>query len=342
LVSTAVSVRLSDGFTPTNKILLHALGVDAFIKKTKIDLSNNLTPRIKEFNMKNLKQGLLIAAIALSQPIWSCTEDGKEGFLPENNFKISVNAKRLGGLSEQQFNDVITKVETIYAPIVTQEGGKLVVERKWTDATVNAYAQRAGSDWKVSMFGGLARHETITEDGFALVVCHEIGHHIGGAPKKVSMWSNPWASNEGQADYFATLKCLRRSFLNDDNASIVAAMNVPKTVTDTCNKAWTNADDRAICVRGAMAGDSVAKLFAALRNQAPSKFETPDARIVTTTDDNHPATQCRLDTYFQGALCEVDFNENVNQTSEVAGTCHGTLGHTVGLRPLCWFKPKAR
>jgi hypothetical protein len=295
--------------------------------------------------MKSLKQGLLIAAtatIALSQPLWSCSEDGTEGFLPENNLKIHVDDKRVGGITEKEFNDVIDSVESIYAPIVDQEGGKLIISRGWSDATVNAYAQRSGNQWRVSMFGGLARHSTITPDGFALVVCHEIGHHIGGAPKKVSVWSNPWATNEGQADYFATLKCLRRTFLNDNNADIIANMEVPQALTNACNEAWSSAEDRAICVRGGMAGDSVAKLFAALRNGAQAKFETPDARVVTTTDDNHPATQCRLDTYFQGALCEVNFNDNVEQNSEVAGTCHGSLGHANGLRPRCWFRPSVQ
>lgn len=294
--------------------------------------------------MKSLKQGLLLAVIALSQPTWSCTENGAEGFVPENNMKISVNAKRFGGLTEAQFNSAIERVEVLYAPIVAQMGGKLVIDRAWDDATVNAYAQRSGNDWMVNMFGGLARHETITEDGMSLVVCHEIGHHIGGAPVKGSAWSaNAWASNEGQADYFANLKCLRRTFLNDNNAAIVAAMNVPAALTTACAKSWSSDEDRAICVRGGMAGDSVAKLFAALRNQpTPAKFDTPDTTAVTTTDDNHPATQCRLDTYFQGSLCEVNFNDNVERNSEVAGVCHGSLGHKIGLRPSCWFKAKVQ
>ena len=139
--------------------------------------------------MKSLKQGLLIAAVVLSQPTWSCTEDGTEGFVPENNMKISVNAKRFGGLTEAQFNNAIERVEVLYAPIVAQLGGKLVIDRAWDDATVNAYAQRSGSNWMVNMFGGLARHEAITEDGMSLVVCHEIGHHIGGAPKNgAKLW----------------------------------------------------------------------------------------------------------------------------------------------------------
>jgi hypothetical protein len=115
--------------------------------------------------------------------------------------------------------------------------------------------------------------------------------------------------------------------------------NVPKTLSDACAKAWPNKDDKAICVRSGMAGASVAGLFAALRNQPEAKFETPDPSVVRVTDDEHPKHQCRLDTYFQGALCEVSFNEDVSQKEEVKGTCHGKLGHRLGLRPTCWFKP---
>jgi hypothetical protein len=286
--------------------------------------------------MKNFKHGLLVAAVVLSSPVFSCTKDGKEGFVPKNNLFISVGDKEAAGLSLQQFNAVIDKVESVYSPIVSTLGGNLEVVRNWSDGTVNAYAEREGDSWKVSMFGGLARHKTITEDGFALVVCHEIGHHIGGAPK---YYGDDWASNEGQADYFATMKCLRRVWLSDNNEEIVRSMSVPATLKQSCENQWSDASERAICIRGGMAGDSVSRLFAALRWSQPAKFESPDTRVVSRTDDNHPATQCRLDTYFQGALCEISFSEDVAEDSEVTGTCHGSTGHKIGLRPLCWFKP---
>ena len=67
-----------------------------------------------------------------------------------------------------------------------------------------------------------------------------------------------------------------------------------------------------------------------------------DISVVTKTDDNHPAYQCRRDTYFQGALCDEDYRTDVTATSEVTGTCHGSTNHTRGLRPLCWFKPSVK
>ena len=246
-------------------------------------------------------------------------------------------------MTEEQFNTVIDSVEHIYSPIVTQQGGKLTIDRNWTDATVNAYARQIGKEWNVAMFGGLARHETMTADGFALVVCHEIGHHIGGAPKKSAIGNNSWASNEGQADYWSTLKCLRRVWNSDNNEEIIKQMEIPKHLATSCGRQRVWNVDVAICIRAGMAGMSVAKLFQSLsRETTAPQFETPNTTVVTATNDRHPQTQCRLDTYFQGGLCESSFNEDVENKSEVTGTCHGSLGHKKGLRPLCWFKSSVK
>ena len=286
--------------------------------------------------MKNL---FLSFMLIFSVSAIACTEDGTGGIVEDNDLYIPANAKRFGGLSEVQFNNVIEKIEAIYVPIAAEMGGNLAIARKWDDGTVNANASRSGKIWKVNMYGGLARHETITEDGFALVLCHEIGHELGGAPKVANLF-NRWASNEGQADYFAVLKCLRKTFLNDDNASIITSLNAPETLVKSCAKNHANKDDKNICIRTGMAGVSVANLFAALRSSSPASFDTPDSSVVTRTNDAHPAYQCRLDTYLQGSLCDVGMNEEVDQKDEVKGTCHKELGHSIGLRPLCWFKPK--
>ena len=45
---------------------------------------------------------------------------------------------------------------------------------------------------------------------FLFIYCHELGHFIGGAPFKKNPGST-WASTEGQADYWATSVCLRRT-----------------------------------------------------------------------------------------------------------------------------------
>ncbi len=287
--------------------------------------------------MKTFKHGLLALSLLAAPSVFACTVDGSEGIVEKNNLWISPSQKSVNGITEAQFNKVIDDVIVYMEPLVKARGANLTVVKKWEDGTVNAYAEQSGKEWKVSMFGGLARHETITSDGMALVVCHEIGHHIGGAP--LYSWKAGWAATEGQSDYFATTKCLRQVWSKDNNEEIVAAMEIPARVKELCGSQNVWNQDYAICLRGAMAGDSVARLFAALRKQEPSKFETPDPKVAKYTQESHPATQCRLDTYFQGALCGADEMVEFSRDTEVTGSCHKTLGHTVGLRPACWHKP---
>jgi len=266
---------------------------------------------------------------------FSCSEDGSSGFLPENSLNIPVGLTN-GGISEKDFNTVIDKFEAIYSPIVSNLLGQLFINRRWSSGTVNANATQNNRRWIVNLFGGLARHPSITVDGFALILCHEIGHHLGGAPK-----ISKWASSEGQADYFGTLKCLRQGFLNDDNIGALQGLNIPIHLREGCHRAWDNTDDRNICIRSGMAGASVSHLFASLDSRPAPEFGSPDPTVIFRSSGVHPQPQCRLDTFFQGALCEIPFNQDVSQRDEKEGTCNRSTGQEVGIRPLCWFRPKA-
>lgn len=289
--------------------------------------------------IKNILLIVSLAIIFTTINVFACDIDGKTGYLPENDLYISVDAKNTNNMTEERFNEIIDKADKHYAPIVADKGGKLKWARLWSNGTVNASAQRQGKTYKVNMYGGLARHELVTEDGFALVVCHELGHHLAGAPK-VTRFFSKWASNEGQSDYFASLKCFRRVFEAEDNEAIVAAMTVPAIVKTKCEANFTLANDVALCIRASMAGKSLADLLGSLRNSAPTDFTTPDENEVSRTNNAHPASQCRLDTYFQGAICEVDYKEDVSDKDANVGTCHRKGNFQDGLRPLCWYAPK--
>lgn len=263
-------------------------------------------------------------------------------FLPENKFSIPVSKSAKGikgikGINEAQFLEVIQKVEKVYAPIADHLGVDLVFYKSWKSNTVNAYADRSESyRWNVTFYGGLARHETITMDGFTLVVCHELGHHFGGAPQKTG---NNWSSAEGQADYYAPLKCLRRVWEKENNAAVVANLNVPEFVKNKCQENFSAEADQLICQRSSMAGLSVALLMQALEYESITpQFNTPDTNIAAMTNLMHPAPQCRLDTYFQGALCHVSAEVELDESNPKLGTCHPKNGDQVGIRPTCWFK----
>jgi hypothetical protein len=274
-----------------------------------------------------------------------------EGFLPPNDMKISAmffDASQ-GGISHEDFDAVLDRIQMLYADEIKTHNAELVINRLWDDGTVNASAEQTNGKWMLNMYGGLARHQETTKDGFALVACHEMGHHLGGAPKYKNGWlpwsTSSWASNEGEADYYSTLKCLRRYFAVD-NSSFVSenkwlSNSVDPLVDSRCNAMFDNTDERNFCVRGSYAGLATSRLLNSLGGRkVPPDFGTPDSTVVSKTNDNHPQAQCRLDTYFSGATCSVAVSENLSNRDYRPGSCYDANKTKYGLRPKCWFSTK--
>jgi hypothetical protein len=287
-----------------------------------------------------MKKGILSAVAALSLTVsasFACDIHGKSGFAPENNLRISQWDKATNGMTKERFLAIVKSVSDVYAPIVKEKGGVLSMNNNWDDDTVNASAQRMGSTWVVNMYGGLARHPLTTDDGFRLVVCHELGHHIGGAPRKGASW----AANEGQADYFGAMKCIRRVLEKEDNVAVVASMKIDAEATKQCQMIYKSENEIALCQRIAMAGKSLGSLLGELGGNSNVQFTTPDKSVVSRTNDAHPAAQCRLDTYFNGILCDKSYDQDVDQKDPKVGACIARDGYKVGPRPLCWYKPGA-
>jgi hypothetical protein len=285
-----------------------------------------------------MKKWILGLVLAYSFSTLACNIDGSGGFAPENDMNIPTSQKSINGIDEAVFNQVIDEISAVYEPIIKANGDKFRVNRKWDSGTVNASAQRSGSKVIVNMYGGLARHDLITKDGFAIVMCHEMGHHLGGAPK--TGFFNRWASNEGQSDYFANLKCFRKVYGSEDNVAFIKTLTVPAIVTEKCSEIFSNEADSALCVRSNMAAKSTADLLGSLRNTGLTDFTTPDASIVSSTNNSHPDAQCRLDTYFAASLCDKDMNEDVDNRDPNKGTCNRKDGDIEGMRSLCWYAPK--
>lgn len=261
-----------------------------------------------------------------------------DGFVPENNMYIPEGLYSTGGITEDQFNEVMTRIEELYTGDVERMGDKLKINRLWSNGTVNASATRQGKTRVLNMYGGLARHKAIGIEGMALVACHELGHHNGGAPK-IAGFGRLWATNEGGADYFATGKCLRRYFAQDDNEAFIANLNIDPTAKQACEDNYSSRAEQLLCMRISEAGQQVADLFMDLgKSKTRANYATPDKSTVRKTNDAHPATQCRLDTYLQGSLCYVGNSEEPSDTDYKVGSCY-TPRDKVGARPLCWFAP---
>lgn len=252
-------------------------------------------------------------------------------FFPQPAEEILIPVESAEGISEEEFKTIIKNFVSVYAPVVKQEGYTLVLKNKWADPTVNSDTTVSGKTWVINAYGGLARFKGMNADAYMLVMCHEIGHHLGGFPTYPS--PNNWASNEGQSDYFATLKCFRRLA---DAGMLLAdpQMEVPATAKKKCSKS----QNPAFCERSAMAGFVLATVLNDLQeNPVPVSFDKPDPKVVVSTSNGHPKAQCRLDTMLAGAVCNQDWREDISRSNGVKGTC----SEGDGARPLCWYAPKS-
>src|SRR5690606_37692278 len=151
-----------------------------------------------------------------------------DGFVKNNQRKIPVDSLHANDMTEKEFKATVKNFENFFAPIIEDEHNiELILFNSWSSNTVNAYAEQSRGKWMVTIYGGLARHKAITQDGLTLVLCHELGHHLGGYPKKST---NKWSSAEGQADYYSTAKCLRHFWKEENNELALQNKNVPELV----------------------------------------------------------------------------------------------------------------
>ena len=254
--------------------------------------------------------------------IISCGADA--GSFMEENDLWQEDSLYAGSITESEFNAIIKEFENVYNPIFSRMGRTLSFQKRWADPTVNAYNSTQGAKTTITMFGGLARRSEVTYDGFRMVVCHEIGHTIGGYP----FYAGESATNEGQSDYFSANGCAKSMF------------PMTKEYAQMLNNAWakkycaakeTDISAQKLCYRIMMAGKSLANLLGSLQG-AQANFSTPDQTQVTKMSDSHPKAQCRLDTYVAGISCKKVWPVGSipkSRTEEQNSQC---------AKPRCWYK----
>ncbi len=232
---------------------------------------------------------------------------------------------------------VIKELQETYSAWNAQNKKSLKFDYNLSQDTVAAYADGNPQQIKITLYGGLLKSKRVTPDGLRMMLCHEIGHNLGGSPRKdvPAEWSGETAddglsmmSSEGQADYYATLVCFRKLVSGDQHQ--VDQTKVTPRLKLLCESQHKKNADRQLCLRTALAAKNMLEAAA----DFPISFETPDRNITPKTLRNeYPSRQCRLDTLLAGALCtkemplQLDFDDNTKtQCSEIAAR-----------RPSCWF-----
>ncbi len=243
----------------------------------------------------------------------------------KNDFPMNANSK-----SQNNYLSILQSASHKVKPLYDRKGWKLKVGSDWNSQTENAYAQAPKNGAAIlQFFGGLYRNQNMDNDGFLLVFCHEVGHHMAGQPA-----SNWGLSVEGQSDYFATHTCMPMMLADQDNSSWVQRNRVSLRVMQLCNRVWGfNTSRSYLCQRTLSASEGVALFFHGNRDNKPTLW-AKDHSHVETTNPRHPAAQCRLDTYVAGATCNTE-NDLGSNRGKIC-SFHQAIERKA-IRPGCWY-----
>lgn len=258
--------------------------------------------------------------------------------LPEQNKTVKIDPTK----TKERFEEIAHTITTPYRETITQLGAELMVDVDWKEDEVNAYATQIGKNWILYIYGGLYRHASVPEDTFALVVCHELGHLLGGAPFVPG--SN--MSAEGQADFWATSVCLKKYF-KDSPKTIVMKEGFTKSKCDS--QYVDDPEAQNICYRTALAASSMGELISGLSKTATPDLNKKDLSQITSTKPRYPEAQCRVDTYIAGSLCNLGetsfaFEEKLLSNKLITDfRCNEVVDGQITAqekRPKCWFNEK--
>ena len=283
----------------------------------------------------------------------------RQSFMPENDLHLQNSMSDEGSnITQEVFDSLIDNSQNYFAPYVKNLGGTLTIEKLWDNEKVNANAQKYGSGeesiWIVRMFGGLARRPEVTPDGFQMVICHEIGHHLAGYSFVIKPFvANTNMANEGQSDYFSSQACSRALWKDQVEANKKALSDASENIVTLCNAVWSSNNDRGMCARSIAGGKSLSALLAELGEESTPQVETPSTEKVSTTYNKHPKAQCRLDTYIAAALCTKTFSLSIipglNSSNVAENTAESEMAsnkfvcnskdkdNSKSVRPSCWF-----
>lgn len=250
-----------------------------------------------------------------------------------NNKSRVISSVNTDSSKENDFHLVVRKVEDTYKSTFVKKSLRLVIRKNWEDWVAKAEMDYSKKQAIIYIGGGHLREAEIDKDAFTIIMCHEIGHLIGGYP----LHENDSRSVEGQADYFATSKCIKRIWRNDLENIKAAEFLLPNAIKTECSNQYTG-DSYYICLRTMKAAEKLGAYFN--KNDDRGAFRSldmPDKRNLGYTWPGASFSQCRVDTFVQGALCNVNPHELMSPENELDGACSTKKGNSIGSRPKCWF-----
>lgn len=214
----------------------------------------------------------------------------------EGYFYLPVGSSNVSAISQQDYVGIIGRfIAHNYNRVVSETGLPLYVALEWENPYFGAFAKKNSDTMQISLWGGMARAPGATPGALAAILCHELGHIVGGQPRQ-TIPGVEWSSSEGQSDFFAASQCLP-SFLN----------KYPDLVSSFDPEVMAVCKENLTCARTLQAGLEMSRLLQkySYREYVPVSLNVTEKETAELLRNKYPSDQCRLDTFKNGALCQL-------------------------------------
>jgi hypothetical protein len=173
-----------------------------------------------------------------------------------------------------KFYTTPTQILQLFQTELEQKPYPIILNAEWESPFFGAGVSFYENNFRLMILGGTTRIAGLTPDAYAAIVCHELGHVIGGSPFQTITLAE-WASAEGQSDFFAANVCLPRYFRS------------------------LNESEDKIPTRIEQAGYTMIQSFYQIikDDNAPIRFKADTTKTNLTLINNYPTLQCRYENF---------------------------------------------
>lgn len=211
-------------------------------------------------------------------------------------FYLPVGSTQVSSLTESDYQGVVQKFMARYfSKVYHQTGLPLIIPNEWSSPYFAAFASKKEGYMQISLWGGMARAPGSNKAILATILCHELGHVLGGEPLQTIPGAD-WASTEGQSDFYASSVCMPDFFTAHPE---LAPIPSPRAL-ELCH-------ENKMCGQVLQAGFETVQFFQAYayKEIIPVSLDTVASATKELVRNSYPSDQCRLDTYVAGAYCQL-------------------------------------
>jgi len=174
------------------------------------------------------------------------------------------------------FYAIPSRIIGLFQEELNKAPAPLVLDAQWESPYFGAGVSLYQNQIKMMILGGMTRVPGVTLEAYAAVICHELGHIIGGYPYQTIIGAK-WTSSEGQADYFAGKVCLPKYF----NSLGLDQSLIPKAVeTSGFEMMW-----------------AFRHFDSSSTNLGLSRSDVPMPPVKKTLLNEYPSLQCRYENF---------------------------------------------